>query len=85
MLSLLHIENIAVIECADISFHKGFNILTGETGAGKTTTALAVLNMIQKPQGKIIEGSVTLDDIDIFRLPESDREKLTEIFSDIPD
>ena len=31
MLSLLHIENIAVIECADISFDNGFNILTGET------------------------------------------------------
>ena len=36
MLSLLHIENIAVIECADISFDQGFNILTGETGAGKS-------------------------------------------------
>ena len=36
MLSLLHIENIAVIECADISFDRGFNVLTGETGAGKS-------------------------------------------------
>lgn len=36
MLSLLHIENIAVIECADILFDQGFNILTGETGAGKS-------------------------------------------------
>lgn len=36
MLYLLHIENIAVIEEADISFHQGFNVLTGETGAGKS-------------------------------------------------
>lgn len=36
MLQLLHIENIAVIEEADISFDNGFNALTGETGAGKS-------------------------------------------------
>ena len=36
MLSLLHIENIAVIQTADISFDRGFNVLTGETGAGKS-------------------------------------------------
>ena len=34
MLELLHIENIAVIEQADIHFRPGFNALTGETGAG---------------------------------------------------
>ena len=36
MLSLLHIENIALIESADIRFGAGFNVLTGETGAGKS-------------------------------------------------
>ena len=36
MLNELHIENIAVIEKADISFRKGLNVLTGETGAGKS-------------------------------------------------
>lgn len=36
MLQLLHIENIAVIEAADITFDDGFNALTGETGAGKS-------------------------------------------------
>ncbi len=36
MLSLLHIENIALIESADIRFGAGFNALTGETGAGKS-------------------------------------------------
>lgn len=36
MLQLLHIENIAIIESADIEFQPGFNALTGETGAGKS-------------------------------------------------
>ena len=42
MLSLLHIENIAVIESADISFDRGFNVLTGETGAGKSIVIDAI-------------------------------------------
>ena len=36
MLELLHIENIALIQEADIQFRPGFNALTGETGAGKS-------------------------------------------------
>lgn len=42
MLSLLHIENIAVIESADIEFGGGFNALTGETGAGKSIVIDAI-------------------------------------------
>lgn len=36
MLSVLKIENIAIIESAEIEFSKGFNVLSGETGAGKS-------------------------------------------------
>jgi len=36
VLNSLHIENIAVIERADITFDRGFNVLSGETGAGKS-------------------------------------------------
>lgn len=36
MLKSLNIENIAVIEKADIEFSKGLNVMTGETGAGKS-------------------------------------------------
>ena len=36
MLGLLHIENIAVIERADITLAPGLTVLTGETGAGKS-------------------------------------------------
>ena len=42
MLSLLHIENIAVIQTADIQFDRGFNALTGETGAGKSIVVDAI-------------------------------------------
>ncbi len=36
MLSLLKIDNIAIIESAEIEFSRGFNVLSGETGAGKS-------------------------------------------------
>ena len=42
MLQSLHIENIAVIEKADITFDVGLNVLTGETGAGKSIVIDAI-------------------------------------------
>lgn len=36
MLANLKIENVAVIEKAEVNFTPGFNVLTGETGAGKS-------------------------------------------------
>ena len=42
MLRLLHIENIAVVELADIEFENGFNVMTGETGAGKSIVIDAI-------------------------------------------
>lgn len=42
MLRLLHIENIAVIEQTDILFEDGFNVMTGETGAGKSIVIDAI-------------------------------------------
>lgn len=45
MLFNLSIENIALIEKADINFENGFNVLTGETGAGKSIL-IGSLNML---------------------------------------
>ena len=42
MLKFLHIENIAVIEKADIEFASGLNVMTGETGAGKSIVIDAI-------------------------------------------
>ncbi len=48
MLSQLYIENIAVIERAGIDFESGFNVLTGETGAGKSI----IIDAIQAIRGE---------------------------------
>lgn len=45
MLQEMHIENFAIIDQVDVTFNKGFNVLTGETGAGKSILIDAV-NMV---------------------------------------
>ncbi len=54
-----------------------FNIMRGETlallgesGCGKSVSALSLLKLVPEPAGRIIEGRVWLDDIDLLRLPE---------------
>ena len=43
MLKGLHIENIAVISCADIDFSSGFCVMTGQTGAGKSVIVDSIM------------------------------------------
>lgn len=50
--------------------------LVGETGAGKTTTALSIMNLVQTPPGKIISGNVVLDGIDVTATSDRDLEKI---------
>ena len=42
--------------------------LVGETGAGKTTTALSILNLIQSPPGKIEGGEILFEGKDILKM-----------------
>ena len=50
--------------------------LVGETGAGKTTTALSILRLIPDPPGVIRSGSITLDGKDVLTLPVKEMRKL---------
>ena len=56
MLQLLHIENIAVIERADIELDKGLTVLSGETGAGKSI----VIDSIGALLGKRVSRDLVL-------------------------
>ena len=44
--------------------------LVGETGAGKTTTAMSVLRLVPNPPGKIVKGTILYDGEDLLSLPE---------------
>ncbi len=50
--------------------------LVGETGAGKTTTALSILNLVPNPPGKIKSGSIVLDGVDVLKLSQEELEKV---------
>lgn len=79
---------VKAVNGINLSIGKGKTLgLVGETGAGKTTTALSVLNLIPNPPGKIIDGKVTLDGDSIFDLSEEEMEhirgnKVSMIFQD---
>lgn len=73
MLSLLHIENIALIDQADITFGQGFNVLTGETGAGKSIIIDAI--------GAVLGERTSRD---LIRTGEK-AALVTALFQDLPD
>jgi len=56
--------------------HKEALGLVGETGAGKTTTALSMLRLIPDPPGRIVSGSIEIDGLDLMSKTESELEKI---------
>ncbi len=50
--------------------------LVGETGAGKTTTALSILRLVPSPPGKIVGGSIKLNGEDLFDKTEDEMRKI---------
>ena len=77
MLESLHISNYALIDRIDILFHEGFNVITGETGAGKSIIlgALSLIlggradsRVVADPSSKsIIEAVFTVDGYDALK------------------
>ena len=81
-------ETVCAVNDISFSLEKGESIgLVGETGAGKTTTALGIMGLVPDPPGEIVGGSVLFEGQDLLQMPEKNlREirggKISMIFQD---
>ena len=75
-----YITDTALVKAVNgisFSLDKGETLgLVGETGAGKTTTALALLRLVPNPPGKIVGGSILLEGEELLKYKESEMRKL---------
>ena len=81
MLVHLHVKNLALIEEAEVDFEEGLNILTGETGAGKSILMGAVnLALGQKMSREIIREGASYALVElVFQVSPDTEEKLREL------
>lgn len=68
---------VHAINGVDLKIEKGKTLgLVGETGAGKTTTALSILRLIPNPPGEITSGSIVLEGKNVFEYSEKEMENI---------
>ena len=81
-------EIVRAVNGISLSVERGETLgIVGETGAGKTTTALSILRLLPERTGKIVSGSITFDDSDLLKMTEADMrairgERIAMIFQD---
>ena len=82
-------ETVRAVNGISFTLKKGEAIgLVGETGAGKTTTALAVLRLLPEPAGQVLKGSISMEGRDLLKLSELEMrnvyrgERISMIFQD---
>lgn len=68
---------VSAINGIDLKIERGKTLgLVGETGAGKTTTALSILRLIPNPPGEITGGTIKLEGKNIFEYTEKEMEEI---------
>ena len=70
-------SDVHAVNGIDIAIGKQRTLgLVGETGAGKTTTALSIMNLVPDPPGVIKSGSITLEGRDVLKMSNAELEAM---------
>ena len=68
---------VEAVNHVSFTLNKGETLgLVGETGAGKTTTALGIMNLVQTPPGRIVSGEILFEDRDLRKLSTHEMRKV---------
>ena len=74
---VLEDETVEAVNGVTLSLKKGQTLgLVGETGAGKTSTALSILNLVQTPPGVIKNGTITVCGSEVLKMTPKQLEKI---------
>ena len=70
-------DTVKAVNGNSFSLEKGESLgLVGETGAGKTTTALAIMGLVPNPPGKIVNGEIVFEGEDLIQTSQADMRKI---------
>jgi peptide/nickel transport system ATP-binding protein/oligopeptide transport system ATP-binding protein len=65
------------VDGVDLELEEGGTLgLVGESGCGKSVTALSIMRLIPDPPGKIVEGEITFNDVNLLTLSEAEMRKI---------
>ncbi len=68
---------VRAVDGVSLTVRKGETLgIVGESGCGKSVTALSVLRLIPNPPGKIVGGTIHLEGRDLLKLPENEMRKV---------
>jgi len=68
---------VKAIDGIDFTVNEGETLgIVGESGCGKSVTAVSILRLVPKPSGKIVEGSVIFEGTDLLKLGENDMQTI---------
>ena len=68
---------VKAVNGVDFEIEEGETVcVVGESGCGKSVTALSMMHLVQTPPGKIVDGEIRMDGVDLLKMDKRQMEKI---------